>query len=72
MREISKQYIIDENNKKVAVQISIADFEKIEKTLEDYALGKLIEDTDDQENLSVHEAEVYYQNLLKKNEGKDK
>ena len=38
MELITKQYIVDENNRKIAVQIPIEDFEKIERLLEDYAL----------------------------------
>ncbi len=34
MELISKQYIVDENNKKIAVQVSIEIFEKIEQILE--------------------------------------
>ena len=46
METIKKKYIIDENQRKIAVQIDIADFEKLEQLFEDYALGKMIEEND--------------------------
>ena len=60
MDAIHKKYIIDENQKKVAVQIDIADFERIEQLLEDYALGQLIQENDPAENLSLQEAKYRY------------
>ncbi|MDF9795042.1 hypothetical protein OKW21_000305 [Catalinimonas alkaloidigena] len=51
MEGIKKKYIVDENQKKIAVQIDIADFEKIEQILEDYALGQLMKENDASENL---------------------
>lgn len=56
MQTIGKKYIIDENQNKVAVQIDIADFEKIERILEDYALGQLMMENDPADNLTVNEA----------------
>jgi hypothetical protein len=61
MKEITKKYIIDENHKKIAVQISIEDYEKIEEILEDYALGKILQDTKAEDNLNIEEAKAYYQ-----------
>ncbi|NCR93360.1 MAG: hypothetical protein GPJ13_06150 [Microcystis aeruginosa W11-06] len=43
MLEINKNYVLDKDQKPIAVQIPIAEFEKIEEILEDYGLGKLIE-----------------------------
>jgi len=39
MKNIRKKYIVDENQKTIAVQIDINDFEKIERAFEDYGLG---------------------------------
>ena len=39
MLEINKNYVLDINQKPIAVQIPIADFEKIEEILEDYGLA---------------------------------
>jgi hypothetical protein len=38
----------------------------MEQLLEDYALGKLIEENNQEENLSLNEAQEYYNQLKKK------
>ena len=63
MEMIRKQYIIDENNKKIAVQLSIDTFEKIEKILEDYALVQLMKENEEDEVLGI--GEKYYNQLAK-------
>ncbi len=65
MEIIKKKYIVDEDQNKIAVQITISDFEKIEQTLEDFALIKIIEENDHSENLTVQEAKNFYRNLDK-------
>jgi hypothetical protein len=60
MLTVSKKYIINDKNKKVAVQIPIETFEKIEEVLEDYALGQYILETRDEKPLTVKEAKKYY------------
>ncbi len=65
MELITKQYIVDENNRKIAVQISIEDFEKIELLLEDYALFHLMEENQGTELLDQTDAETYYKQLVK-------
>ena len=65
MEEIRKKYIIDEHKNKVAVQIDIADFEKIEQLLEDYALVQLMKENDPAENLNLNEARNFYGQLDK-------
>ncbi|MBC7476207.1 MAG: hypothetical protein H7263_18130 [Candidatus Sericytochromatia bacterium] len=65
MLEIKKQYIINENNKKVGVQLDIETFKKIEQLLEDYALGQLIKENDTNEVLDLDEAREYYSKLKK-------
>lgn len=65
MEAIKKKYIVDEEQNKVAVQIDIADFEKIEQILEDYALGKLMEENDPSENLGLQDAKNFYDQLDK-------
>jgi len=64
MEMIRKQYIIDENNKKIAVQLSIDTFEKIEKILEDYALVQLMKKNKEDEVLGIGEAKKYYNQLV--------
>lgn len=63
MLEIHKNYVLGENQQPIAVQISIAEFEKIEKILEDFGLAKLMEEIEDEEPISKDEALRYYQSL---------
>ena len=65
MELIDKQYIVDENNKKVAVQVSIEIFSKIEQILEDHALYHLMQDNTDADLLELDDAQVYYEQLAK-------
>lgn len=65
MLEIEKKYIVDKNKKPVAVQLDIDTFNKIEQLIEDYALGKLIEENSPEETLSLAEAKQFYKNLQK-------
>ena len=62
METIDKQYIVDEHNKKIAVQIP---FEKIEEVLENYAIFKLIKENEGDEVLGLREAKAYYDRLEK-------
>ncbi|MGI0479848.1 hypothetical protein ACN4EE_03575 [Geminocystis sp. CENA526] len=43
MLQINKNYVLDENNQPIAVQISLAEFEQIEEVLENYQLSNMIE-----------------------------
>lgn len=67
MLELHKNYVFDENQRPIAVQIPIAEFEKIEEILEDYGLAKLIEEVEEEEPLSKDEALKYYQSLKDEN-----
>lgn len=62
--ELKRQYIVDEDNHKVAVQLDIDTFEKIENVLENYALVQLI-NADESETLGIEEAKKYYATLDK-------
>jgi hypothetical protein len=66
MNIIDKQYIVDENNKKIAVQIGIETFEKIEQILEDHALFNLMKGDSDSDLLELKGALKYYYKLAKK------
>ncbi|MER3435002.1 MAG: hypothetical protein C4288_16680 [Leptolyngbya sp. ERB_1_1] len=66
MLDIQKHYVLDENQRPVAVQIALADFEQIEEILENYGLVKLMEDSDEPERLSKAEALKYYHSLTGK------
>ena len=63
MNIINRQYIVDENNKKIAAQIPIETFEKLEEILEDYALVQLMKENEGEETLSINEAKAYYEQL---------
>lgn len=67
MLNIQKKYIVDENNKKLAVEIDYKTFLKIEEILEDHALYHLMQESDDSGSLSLSEAKTYYIQLLKNN-----
>ena len=69
MQLVSRKYIVDENNKRIAVQLDIETFEKIEELLENYGLAKLLIDNETEEKLSVAEAKTFYNSLEKNNEG---
>jgi hypothetical protein len=47
MINIRKKFIVDENNNKIAVQLDLDTFEKIQEILEKYCLNKEIEDQKD-------------------------
>ncbi|WP_373526912.1 hypothetical protein [Nostoc sp.] len=51
MLELHKSYVIDENKRPIAVQIPIAEFEKIEEILENYGLVKFMEEVEEEEPL---------------------
>jgi hypothetical protein len=57
--ELKRQYIVDEDNQKIGVQLDIATFQRIENVLEDHVLGQFI-NSDDSEMLSVEDAKTYY------------
>jgi len=65
METIDKRYIVDEYDKKIAVQIPIEIFDKIEEVLENYALSKLIEEHEGGEVFGLREAKSYYDRLDK-------
>ncbi len=63
MKSIKKKYIVDEQNRRVAVQIPIGTFQHIEEILENYALVQLIDENQDEEKLTLNEAKEYYSKL---------
>ncbi|WKZ59113.1 MAG: hypothetical protein QY309_14720 [Cyclobacteriaceae bacterium] len=66
MLTIKRKYIVNEDDKKVAVQLDIKTFEKIERLLEDYVLAESIKSNKAIDRLTVNEAKAYYQKLKKK------
>jgi len=65
MEVIRKQYIVDEKNRRVAVQIPIDVFEKLEEIIENYGLVQLMKENEGSEVLSISEAKSYYAGLEK-------
>ncbi len=65
MLELNKKYIVDEQQKKIAVQLDIQTFQKIESVLEDYALGQYIEEVRKEEKLTLEEAKAAYKKIKK-------
>ena len=64
--QLEPNYIIDNKNHKIAVQLDIKTFDKITEVLENFALYKLMMNNEDEETLSVNEAKNYYKSLKKK------
>ncbi len=67
MLRIKKEYVITDDNRKKAVLIDVETFRKIEEILEDYGLGKYMEEIEEEETLSIKDAKDYY-GTLKKNQ----
>lgn len=67
--EIHKNIVLDENQKPIAVQIPIKEFQLLEEIIENYGLAKLMDEVADDEQLSVHEAKGLYESMKKNVEG---
>ena len=65
MLEIHKKIVLDENQKPIAVQIPIEQFERMEEVIENYGLAKLIDEVNDDDQLTVQEAKSLYRTLKK-------
>jgi hypothetical protein len=66
LMEIERRYIVDEHNRKIAVQLDLKTFEVMEEILENYGLVQLMrEDKEDDELLHLGQANAYYQALKK-------
>ena len=65
MTDIPRKYIVDEHDKKVAVQLDIETFEKMEELLENYGLAQLMKQNEGEEKLAAAEAKAFYRTLDK-------
>ncbi len=65
MENLKKKYIVDNDNRKVAVQLDINTFRKIEDILENYALYRLMNEDEGSETLNLEQAKSYYSKLDK-------
>jgi hypothetical protein len=65
MLNLHRNIVLDENEKPIAVQIPIDEFQRLEEVIENYGLAKLIDEVTDDDQLTVHEAKSLYQTLKK-------
>ena len=63
MLTLEKKYVVDEHHRPVAVLVDVDTFERIEQILEDYALGKLMEEVEAEASLDLEEAQAEYRRL---------
>jgi|GEM_PF-144615 len=63
MQTLTKNYILDENQNAIVVQIPIAEFEHLEEILENYGFLQLMDDPVDSDRLSKTDALKYYKAL---------
>jgi hypothetical protein len=66
MTPFNRQYVTNEKNERIAVQVDITTFQKIEETLENFGLMKFIQENEGSESLSIAEAKTFYNSLDKK------
>ncbi len=69
MLEIHKKIVLDEDQRPFAVQIPIAEFERLEELIENYGLSELMDEVKNEERLSVEDARAYYKSLKTNVEG---
>ncbi len=60
MLDIPKQYVLDEQQRTLAVQIPIDVFNQIEEILENFGLASLMQEVEDDELFSGDSAYSYY------------
>ena len=65
MFALRRNYILDENQQPIAVQISLDDFQRLEAILEDYGLTRLMDEVplEDRQRFSKEEGMAYYKSL---------
>jgi len=63
MTAIPRKYIMDAKNQTRAVIVDLATFNRMEAIIEDHGLAKFMEEAEDDEILSVHEAKKYYKSI---------
>ncbi len=66
MLNIAKKYVLDEHMQKIAVQLDVSTYERMEQLLEDYALAQYMKQNQEDELLTLNEARVVYQKMKKK------
>ncbi|MEO8087686.1 MAG: hypothetical protein ABI763_12740 [Bacteroidota bacterium] len=62
---IPRQYVLDENNRKIAVMIDIKTFDKIEEAIENYGLMQFIKANAKDKPIIASEAKSHYRKIKK-------
>ena len=63
MLNLHTNIVLDENQKPIAVQIPIDEFQRLEEVIENYGLSRLIDEVADDEQLTVQEARSLYRTM---------
>jgi hypothetical protein len=63
MLNLHTNIVLDENQKPIAVQIPIDEFQRLEEVIENYGLSKLIDEVADDEQLTVQEARSLHRTM---------
>jgi RelB Antitoxin alpha helical domain len=65
MFALRKNYVLDENQQPIAVQIAIDDFQRLEEIFENYGLAQLMDEVpeDDRVQFSKEEGMAYYRSI---------
>lgn len=63
--QINRTYVVDENNQRVAVQLDLETFERIEEILENYGFVQFMLSEESEEVLGFEQAKSYYKSLEK-------
>ena len=64
MLNLNEKYIVNKQNKPVAVQLDIKTFNRLREALEDYALAKYMQQALADEKLNLAEAKAYYKKIM--------
>lgn len=59
MLELKEKYIVNKQNKPIAVQLDIKTFRRLEEVLEDYALAQYMNQAANDEKLNIEEAKGF-------------
>jgi hypothetical protein len=65
MTSIPRKYVTDAKGGKQAVIVDLETFNRMESIIEDHGLGRLMDEAEDDEVLSVNEAKKLYKSMKK-------
>ena len=66
MLDLKEKYIVNKQQKPVAVQLDIKIFKQLKDVLEDYALAQYMRKSKNDVKLNIDEAKIFYKKLVKK------